>query len=191
MAARAHVGVSVGLLLSAFAPLAAALAVVLGEVWGPWVAGSVAVVVLALAVGFLAGVLRTLGRMQVHRLDPSSVRAKDRDVVSFYSSWVVPVGAGLLARDALQAAVAAALALLLAVIYVRGRLFYLNPLLTLLGYRLYEVTATNGTQLMVLSRRAHLPQREALRVTYVGDTCALDRTGAPARSPDTGTGGGP
>lgn len=164
--------VGVGLLASAFAPLVALLTVLKFDAlgWVSWLilAGcSVAVLLLGL-------VLRRLLRIQLRCVESTSVRRADERVLAFTSSYVVPVVVALLG-GANGAAVAAtwALVAVLAVIYVRAGLYHLNPTLAVLGFRLYEVTATNGAVTMLLARRNHIPQHGTVRCRYLGDDVAI------------------
>ncbi|MCV7078717.1 hypothetical protein [Mycobacterium szulgai] len=168
--------VGIGLLASAFAPLVALLAVLkLTDFgWVSWVIlGASAAAVLLLAV-----VLRSLAKVQSRVVETTSVRRADERVLAFTSSYVVPLVVALFG-GARGPAVAAtwALVVLLVVIYVRAGLYHLNPALAVFGFRLYEVTATNGTVTMLLAKRNHIPQRGPLECRYLGDDVAIQLKG--------------
>lgn len=168
--------VGVGLLASAFAPLVALLAVLKLTEFG-WVSWALLGVCLA-AVLLLAAVLRSLSKIQPRSIETASVRRADERVLAFTASNVVPVVVALLG-GAKGPAVAAtwALVALLVVIYVRAGLYHLNPTLAVLGFRLYEVTATNGSVTMLLARRKHIPQHGLLECRYLGDDVAIQPKG--------------
>ena len=168
--------VGAGLLASAFAPLVALLAVLKLDEFG-WVSwallGACSAAVLLLAV-----VLRSLSKIQPRSIETTSVRRADERVLAFTASNVVPVVVALFG-GAKGPAIAAtwALVALLVVIYVRAGLYHLNPTLAVLGFRLYEVTATNGAVTMLLARRTHLPQRGLIECRYLADDVAIQPKG--------------
>jgi hypothetical protein len=80
-------------------------------------------------------------------------------------------------KDWVTAVATAVLVLLLAVIYVRGGLYHLNPVLALAGFRLYEVTEQNGRITMLLSRKNHLPQSGVVTYRRLGGDAAIQLRG--------------
>ena len=168
--------VGAGLLASAFAPLVLVVALLRVHEVGLWawalVAASIAAMVLLVAV------LRTAARIQAHTVETTAVRRADERVLGFTGSYLVPTVVVLLGgKDWATAVTTSVLLVLLAVIYVRGGLYHLNPVLALAGFRLYEVTEENGRLTMLLSRQEHLPQ--AGRVTYrrLGGPAAIQLKG--------------
>lgn len=165
--------VGVGLLTSAFAPVVALVAIVqlpqLGVMGWVMIGGSVA------ALAFLALVLRRVRVIQTRTIQTKTVRSADEAILAFTGSYVIPVVVAAFAEDAIPALVAASgLLLLLVIVYVRGGLYHLNPtLLAVFGYRLYEVTASNETVTMLLSRAKHIPQSGQLDCRYLSDNVAI------------------
>lgn len=164
-----------GLLVSAFAPLVAVLALVrLGQLgWVGWVilAGCV------LAVVFLWLVLRSVSKLQERAVTSTSVRRADERVVAFTSSYVVPVVVAVFGAPGIPSLVATLGVLaLMVVIYVRAGLYHLNPTLALVGYRLYEVTVDNGAVVMLLTRARHVSQRGEVRGQYLSEDIVVQRT---------------
>jgi len=168
--------VGTGLLASAFAPLVALLAVLKLTDFG-WVSWAL-LGACAAAVLLLALVLRSLSKIQPRSVETTSVRRADERVLAFTSGHVVPVVVALFG-GAKGPAVAAtwALVALLVVIYVRAGLYHLNPTLAVFGFRLYEVTATNGVVTMLLAKRNHIPQRGLLECRYLGEDVAIQLKG--------------
>ncbi|MGW8815555.1 hypothetical protein [Gordonia terrae] len=166
------------LLGSAFAPLVALLAVLkLPELeWVGWaILGSC---VLAEVLLYLS--LRSLSRIQTDPITTTSVKRADERVLAFASSYIVPVVIALFGgSDATKVVGTTALVVLLALIYVRAGLYHLNPTLAVLGFRLYEVTAENGTITMLLSRTGHIPQRGQIECHYLGPDVAIQLKGRP------------
>lgn len=164
--------VGVGLLASAFAPLVALVSLVRIRELG--IVGWVILAACLLAVLFLLLVLRSVKGIQDRTIETKTVRKVDERVLAFTSSYVVPVIVAAFAHDNVPTLVASAgLVLLLAVIYVRAGLYHLNPTLAILGYRLYEVTASNETVTMLLTRARHIPQSQHLACHYLNDDVAI------------------
>ncbi len=156
------------LLASAFSPLLAVMVLLAALGGEPWLTAVLMAVALA-PIGILALVLRALWRVQATRLRTTRVRARDLDVLGFVSSYVLPVAVALFAGETREDVASLLLLGLLAVVYVRAGLYHLNPALTLLGYRLYEVEQDNGAAVMVLTRERHLPQRGDLDARRLAD----------------------
>lgn len=164
--------VGVGLLVSAFAPMVAVLTILRFHQLG--IFAWILLGVCALAVLLLALVLGQVGRIQERSIVPKQVRRCDDRVLAFASSYIVPVAIAAFGKDdAVTLVGAAALVVLLAVIYVRGQMFHLNPTLAVAGYRLYEVTETNETVTMLLTRRTYLAQTETIACRFIGDYVAI------------------
>lgn len=161
-----------GLLASAFAPMIALVAIVrfpeLGLV-------SWAVLGLCgLAVSLLGLVLRSVKKVQGRTIETKTVRHADERVLAFTSAYVIPlVVAAFASEGAPSLAAAGGLVVLLAIIYVRAGLYHLNPMMAILGYRLYEVTLNNETITMLLTRAKHIPQAGKLKCRYLGDNVAI------------------
>lgn len=164
------------LLASAFAPLVALLAVLkLAELkWVGW--AILGFCLLAEALLFLS--LYSLSRLQTHRTTTTAVKRADERVLAFASGYVVPAVIALFGgSDATKIVGTVALVVFLALIYVRAGLYHLNPTLAVFGFRLYEVTAENGTVIMLLSRASHISQRGQLDWHYLGSDVAIQLKG--------------
>ncbi|HML51355.1 MAG TPA: hypothetical protein PKD84_08095 [Propionicimonas sp.] len=167
--------VGIGLLASAFAPLLALIAVVklstLG--WASWVI--LAGCLLSLVI--LWRVLRGVATLQSRPVESREVRRADESALAFTSSYIVPVVLAVFSDDAASLVATGSLILLLIVIYVRAGLYHLNPTLAVLGFRLYQVTATNGTITMLLSHVRYLPQEGVIECKYLSDDVAIQLKG--------------
>lgn len=169
--------VGAGLLVSAFAPLLALIAILKLSTLG-WVSWAIlAGCLLSLALLWL--VLRGVARIQARPVESAEVRRADESVLAFTSSYVVPVVVALFSDDTASLVATIALVLLLVIIYVRAGLYHLNPTLAVIGFRLYEVTATSGAATMMLSRSRHLPQQGIIECRYLGDNVAIQLKGRP------------
>ena len=115
----------------------------------------VVVAACVLSLLLLVIVLRELQSIQEVAIQPKQVRRADERFLAFASTYIVPVAIAAFGRGDTAALVGTSAIVVLAVVYVRGEMYHLNPTLAICGYRLYEVTATNDTVTMVLSRKAH------------------------------------
>lgn len=178
-----------GLLTSAFAPLVAVVALVRIQQLG--VVAWVILLGCLLSVLFLRLVLRALSRLQERQIVSVEVRRADERVVSFTSSYVVPVVLAAFAPTDVPGLVATlGLLALMVVIYLRAGLYHLNPTLAVLGYRLFEVRAENGSLVMLLTRSDHLPQRGEVNGRYLSANVAV-QVARPAARRAGGFGNGP
>lgn len=155
------------LLASAFSPLLAVMVLIVRP-GGAWMTSALVVAVLA-PVPVLLLVLRALSRLQETRLHSQQTRSRDTDVIGFVSSYVLPLAAVILAGEGVRDAATLLLLAFVALIYVRAGLFHLNPTLTILGYRLYEVVQENGAAVMLLTRARHLPQQGDIDARRLAD----------------------
>lgn len=170
--------VGVGLLASAFAPLAALLAIIKLDELG-WVGWLILAACLG-AIILLELVLRNLASIQSRAVETSTVRRADERVLAFASSYLVPVVVALFGGPRVSVVIATlTLVALLALIYVRAGLYHLNPTLAVLGFRLYEVTLVNGSVTMLLTRRRHITQQGVIDCRYLGDDVAIQLGGRP------------
>ena len=125
-----------------------------------WLIDSFGSTVLSVAclVVAAAGCLGLLSVMvAASRLNPVSarladVRARDTDALSYVVTYLVPfVGAN--AGTWRERIAYLLLFSVLAVLYIRASLFYINPLLSLFGYHLHEGTRSGRIVVVVSKRR--------------------------------------
>jgi len=168
--------VGAGLLASAFAPLVLLVAVLRLHALGLW--GWIFIAASMIAMLLIPAVLKTAARIQAHTVTTKAARHADERVLGFTGSYLAPAVVALFGgKDWLTTVATAALVVLLAVVYVRGGLYHLNPVLALAGFRLYEVIEENGRITMLLSRRDHLPQSGTLSYRRLGGDAAVQLKG--------------
>lgn len=95
-------------------------------------------------------------------------RSRDADVMAYVVSYVVPFAAATDDAGSTRAALAV-FAALIAVLYIRSSVFYVHPLLLLVGIHVYEAS-NGGTPVIVLTRRRHLRQSVRLKAAQIGAT---------------------
>jgi hypothetical protein len=80
------------------------------------------------------------------------IRRQDSETMSYIASYVVPFAATSL--DSFEQVVALAIFLaVLCVVYINTSMIHINPLLSILGYNLYEVEDSEGDTKFLISRR--------------------------------------
>ena len=163
----------IGLFASAFSPVLVALALVTSPF--PWPPGNVFLAVGCALHALLVWVtLAGAKKLQDNRVRFSRVRRTDRDVLTFMASFVLPIAAAFFAIDAAKWVATGILLLLLIVVYVRAQLFQLNPVLTMLGFRVFEVENADGVVVTILSRRRSLPADGSVLVKRFSDELYID-----------------
>lgn len=165
--------VATALFASAFSPVLVALALV-STPFDLWWADIGLVVACALPAAVVPLVLRSARRVQSTRVRFSRVRRTDRDVLAFMVSFVLPIASAFFAVDAGRWAATGVLLGLLMIIYIRGQLFHLNPVLAAIGYRSFEVENVDGVVVSVLSRRRSLPPDGTVLAVRFSDELYID-----------------
>lgn len=165
--------VATGLFASAFSPVLVALALVTTP-FAVWWADAALVTLCAAPALLVPLALRSARRVQATRLRFARVRRTDRDVLAFMASFVLPIASAFFAVDAAKWAATGVLLALLMVVYIRGQMFHLNPVLTALGYRSFEVESVDGVVVSVLSRRKSLPPGGTLLAVRFSDELYVD-----------------
>jgi hypothetical protein len=148
------------LFLSSYSPLFAVFALLdsFGIGWPVRVCVGVAIVGLLLPIMVFL-VARRLAPQSLH---VESAQVRDGDALAYIATYLVPFAA-ITATTARERGALGLFVFLVAVLYVRSELFYINPLLALVGYRLFQVTTPAGASVVVLTRRRFLRSDIELR----------------------------
>ena len=155
------------LFVSSYAPLLALFAILdsFGPGWPSVVCASVAVLSVA---GLVAvWVVPRSGAGDWLRLRESSGR--DHEVMGYFVSYVIPFAAADAASTRTRVALAV-FAVVIAALYLRAAIFYIHPLLLLVGVHVYGATTDDGAPVIVLTRRRFLRQHEQLWAVPFGQS---------------------
>lgn len=126
------------LFLSSYLPLFGLLGLrAIGESY--LVASACAILVVLGVIGTVA-FLKTAGKKVVARYEVIEVENRDADVSAYAGTYLLPFLAVFGGRWQDIASLGAFIAFL-GVVYVRSRLIYVNPILSVLGFRLWRVIA--------------------------------------------------
>jgi membrane protein YdbS with pleckstrin-like domain len=143
------------LFISSFSPLFAVFAL-LDSLGSGWPSRACAIVA---AVGLLVPLI--VIPVARKRISPTSLNAvssqiRDGDTLAYIATYLIPFAAiqAITGRERFALAI---FVLMITVIYVRSELFYINPFLAIVGYRLFQVTTPKGSSVVLISRRRFLP----------------------------------
>ena len=106
------------------------------------------------------------------------MRHRDADAIAYVASYLVPFAA--LSADSWRERAALLIFLgLLAVLYVQAHLFYVNPVLAIVGFRLFELETDTGRVMLLISRRPYLQAGVLVDVHTLSDYVFLDADQPP------------
>ena len=159
------------LFLSSFAPLIAIFALL--NTFGRGVPSIVCLVVAAMSlVGLVVfmGFARALAPIDV---TVGAVGNRDQDTIGYVVTYLLPFVAIGATTWKVRVAVIV-FVVVVGALYVRAHLFYVNPILALVGFRLFEVEIAGAPSAILITRRHHLPTGSALRVRTLTNTVLLE-----------------
>jgi len=138
---------------------------------------SFAVVFVVVAVVSLAGaatylhLAKTLAGID---MPVGMIRRKDADTASYIASYIVPFASAPLDKPE-QIAAFAVFMIVLCVIYVNSAMIQVNPLLTFIGYKLYEIGDANGDSYFLISKRRNLRRGDTVQVIDLANNIFLEK----------------
>jgi hypothetical protein len=100
-------------------------------------------------------------------------RKRDQDTIGYVVTYLLPFVAIGGATWKVRVAVVV-FVVVVGALYVRAHLFYVNPILSLVGYRLFEVEIEGAPSAILITRRHHLATGSALRVRTITSTVLLE-----------------
>jgi hypothetical protein len=136
------------------------------------VAGISAALAVA-SIGLLLGFLRVNRRRTRTAVRFTEVQQRDGDVMGYVVTYLLPfLSTNYYANGSVDVANVLSIALLFAVIitiYVNANLIFINPTLSLAGYRIYEIEiADSGQKKALLTRRTAIPSSGTLTLIPLG-----------------------
>lgn len=158
------------LFFSSFAPLLAVFGLLNSFGKGPatYVCyGIAALSVIVLWVSFLSWRSLATTQATIHR-----ARSRDADVIAYVATYIIPFAA-LQVETWHQRGALIAFFVLVGILYVRANLFYVNPMLALFGFRLFEVETTGGRSVLVISRSFRMQIGSVIQVRALSDDVYL------------------
>lgn len=104
----------------------------------------------------------------------SDARNRDADVMAYVVTYVVPFAAAASAIGTAGQVALVFFAILIGVLYVRSSVFYVHPLLLMVGIHVYEVHR-GGIPSILLTRRRHVRQAEQFKVIEIGTNVYVEK----------------
>ncbi len=158
------------LFISSYFPLAVIFSILLWQTHLLLAIITLLIGISGLVILFLYFVLIAPRRAKSHET-VTELDRHDGDVLSYVASYLVPFVSLDLTGVQLWAVIVF-LAVLL-IIYVNSNMIYINPMLNILGYHLYEIKiAKNETSFYLLTRQ-RVGLRSVVHVARIGDTTFL------------------
>jgi hypothetical protein len=121
--------------------------------------------------------LRVWRRLAVSSVTVTRVRHRDTDAIAYVATYVVPF-ATLGVESWRSKAALGFFLVLIALLYLRAHLFYVNPILSAIGYRLFEAETETGRLMLVLSRRKYIRVNRTIDVRTLSDYVFLEADAA-------------
>lgn len=155
------------LFLSSYAPLFGVFALLdsFGKGWPTIACLILTGVGLVIPIAVFAGARH---RLLPQPLKVATAQVRDGDALAYVATYLVPFAAINISTARGRGALGL-FVLLLAVLYVRNQLFYVNPLLSVAGYRLFQVGTPTGASAVLISGRHFLAASSELRARRLGD----------------------
>lgn len=160
------------LFLSSYSPLLAVFALL--NTFGkgaPSVVCAVLAVVGAASLPLLLALNASTAAQSVH---VATASPRDGDVLAYIASYLVPF-ASINAQTVRERIAVGIFIGLIAVLYVRTEMFYVNPLLALVGIRVFAVQTPRGTPIVLLCRRRFIQSDSTITARRFSDYVWMEK----------------
>lgn len=155
-----------GLFLSSYAPLFAVFALL--DSFGRGLPTVICLILTGVGLGLPLVLFAAAKSLAAQPLHGVSTQVRDGDALAYIATYLVPFAA-IAATTTRERGALGLFVFLIAVIYVRSELFYVNPLLAIVGYRLFQVSTPAGASVVLLTRRRFLSSDFTLLARRLGD----------------------
>jgi len=95
--------------------------------------------------------------------------------MAYVVTYVVPFAAAASTLESGGRWALVLFALIIGILYIRSSVFYVHPLLLMVGIHVYEVSRS-GIPCILLTRRSYLRQAEQISVVEIGSNVYFERT---------------
>lgn len=159
------------LVVTSFAPLWLGLGI-LEYPGGGWAAVPLYVLAVLSPVA-LGTYLRAVRRIATTKETVTSANRREQELVAYVASYLVPFA--FVSIDGWRPKTVLAMFLLLIIgLATHARIYYVNPLLAVAGYHVYEVVFDTGSIVTLITRRTHLPAGAKLAVRTLDNDVYLE-----------------
>ena len=138
------------------------------------VAGLMFFLLAALCAVALALFLRSVQRYTPYDIVVAKTSARDSELTSYVVTYLLPFLAFSSSSWALLVSVAV-LFTVIAVLYVQSGMIHINPLLSLLGYHLFDVETQEGKTSALICRHLYVRTGSTLKVVPLSDYIVMER----------------
>jgi hypothetical protein len=153
------------LFVSSFSPLLMVFALL--DTFGPGWPSRACWIISFASIGLLYAFLRYARRIARVPICVALYRRRDQDVVGYVATYLIPFIT--FSADSLKEQLAVGIfILLIAVLYMRGEFYYLNPILAARGYRALEIETPGRDIAIILTRRNYIQRESELRAIPLG-----------------------
>jgi hypothetical protein len=111
-------------------------------------------------------------RRAVLHEEVAELHRRDGDVMSYIASYLIPFVTFPFSSWEQMAAIIVFMVVLM-IVYVNSNMIYINPMLNLIGYHLYEVTLEHSELSHYLIIRDRIVRGERLRLVKIGESIFL------------------
>jgi len=158
------------LFISSYFPLSVIFSILLWEKHLFWAVLILLIGLSGLVILLLYFLLIVPRRTRSHET-VTSLERHDGDVLSYVASYLVPFVSLDLTGTQIWAVLVFLVVLL--IIYVNSNMIYINPMLNILGYHLYEITIDHNEASFYLLTRQRVALQSYMHVVHIGDTTFL------------------
>ncbi len=131
----------------------------------------------AIALGsimFLFLYIRTNADVTPDSIKIKSVSSRDADVMSYIVSYLLPF-LDISFKDIPNAISLGILIAVIAIIYIKSNMVYVNPILNLAGYHLFEVESESGKVSALICKQSYVRAGSSVDAVPLGDFALLER----------------
>ena len=163
---RPSLPVRVIMLSAAYAPLLLLLAV-LDSFRLPWLRWVFVILAIGGVVGTLLFLTRSIPGRNATPEKVYSAKPREGEALKFFASYVVPFFVTATAASPARWGLLIYL-VMIALLYLQGDMYFSNPVLAALGYRIFELARADRGFLLVISRAWHLAPGETISLVPLG-----------------------
>jgi len=160
------------LFFSSYSPLFLILAV--RNLDKTMIGSAILVGISLLSLLFLGRFMNSAKHQALFHVTVTRVESRDSEVMAYIVTYLIPF-LGISVSDFVDAVSLSIMLGLIAVLYVRSNLIYINPILGLWGYRLFEVETENGKISALVCKRDYVKIGSHIAVVSPEDHILLEK----------------
>lgn len=136
---------------------------------------SLALFVLAVfSVLGLVGYLAVVRRLEPHGVVVQRATAWDSEAMSYVITYLLPF-LGLDSSNRADQVSLAVFLVVVAVLYISSNLIHMNPMLSILRYRILEIDHDDGQRSILITRRSYIQSGTELDTVSLSDSILLEK----------------